>query len=101
MGEKVAQVQALALVGMPGAGKSLCAKIMGELGYPSFRFGSIVIAELKQRGLAVTPENERSIREELRGDRRHDGHREAGLTHPAGHHARAGLCGDGWPIWPG
>ncbi len=61
-----AGVCALALVGMPGAGKSSCAWLLQELGFASFRFGSIVIQEVEQRGLAVTPENERQIREDLR-----------------------------------
>lgn len=66
MGESEVITRALALVGMPGSGKSTCAQILLEAGYPSFRFGSIVIEEVIQRGLAVTPENERKIREELR-----------------------------------
>ena len=66
VGGEIAKVHALALVGMAGAGKSLCARILSELGYPFFRFGSIVIAEIERRGMAVTPQNERAIREELR-----------------------------------
>ena len=66
MGETEVISRALALVGMPGSGKSTCAQILLKAGYPSFRFGSIVIEEVIQRGLAVTPENERMIREELR-----------------------------------
>ena len=66
MGERVEGTRALALVGMPGAGKSICARILREAGYQSFRFGSIVIGEVERHGLAVTPENERAIREELR-----------------------------------
>lgn len=56
----------LALVGMPGAGKSLCAKHLETLGYFQFRFGGIVVNEVAQRRLPLTPENERIIREELR-----------------------------------
>lgn len=59
-------VRALALVGMPGAGKSICAAFLREKGYESFRFGSVIINELKRRGLPITPENEREIREEMR-----------------------------------
>ncbi len=66
MGERGESARALALVGMPGAGKSLCARILREAGYESFRFGSIVIGEVERRSLAVTPENERATREELR-----------------------------------
>lgn len=56
----------LALVGMPGSGKTLCAQHLKALGYYQFRFGGIVVGEVEQRGLAVTPENERTVREELR-----------------------------------
>ena len=56
----------LALVGMPGAGKSLCARHLQERGYFQFRFGSIVVNEVVRRGWELTPENERIVREELR-----------------------------------
>lgn len=58
--------RALALVGMPGAGKTLCAAHLEQRGYAQFRFGSIVIDELLRRGLVVNPENERIVREDLR-----------------------------------
>ncbi len=58
--------RALALVGMPGAGKSLCAQHLAELGFFQFRFGGIVTDEVLRRGLPLTPENERAVREEFR-----------------------------------
>lgn len=58
--------RALALVGMPGAGKSLCAKHLASCGFFQYRFGSIVVNEVQRRGLPLTPENERVVREELR-----------------------------------
>jgi dephospho-CoA kinase len=58
--------QALALVGMPGAGKSLCAAHLQAQGFFQFRFGSIVVNEVKRRGLPLTPEHERTVREEFR-----------------------------------
>lgn len=57
---------ALALVGMPGAGKTLCALHLQHRGYAQFRFGSIVVDEVQRRGWAINPENERIVREELR-----------------------------------
>ncbi|MBZ0295424.1 MAG: AAA family ATPase [Anaerolineae bacterium] len=57
---------ALALVGMPGAGKTLCAQHLKARGFAHFRFGSIVENEVVRRGLAVRPENEQMVREELR-----------------------------------
>jgi dephospho-CoA kinase len=58
--------RAVALVGMPGAGKSTCAAHLESRGYFQFRFGSIVTDEVARRGLALTPDTERSIREALR-----------------------------------
>jgi dephospho-CoA kinase len=60
--------RALALVGMPGAGKTLCAKHLESQGYFQFRFGGIVVDEVVRRGWPITPENERIVREELRRD---------------------------------
>src|SRR4029453_18710221 len=60
--------RALALVGMPGAGKTLCAKHLEAKGYFQFRFGGIVVGEVTRRGWPITPENERIVREELRRD---------------------------------
>lgn len=58
----------LALVGMPGAGKTMCAKHLEARGYFQFRFGSIVVNEVKRRGLNIAPENERIVREEFRNN---------------------------------
>jgi len=57
---------AIALVGMPGAGKTLCADHLRRRGYPGFRFGQIVVDELERRGLPRTQESERIVREDLR-----------------------------------
>ncbi|MCA0457580.1 MAG: AAA family ATPase [Chloroflexi bacterium] len=58
--------RALALVGMPGAGKTLCARHLETRGFFQFRFGSIVVDEVVRRGQAINPENERVVREEFR-----------------------------------
>lgn len=58
--------RALALVGMPGAGKTLCARHLEQRGFFQFRFGGIVTDEVTRRGLEINPENERIIREEFR-----------------------------------
>jgi len=58
--------RALALVGMPGSGKSSCAQYLEQQGFFQFRFGGIVQGEVERRGWAVNPENERIVREELR-----------------------------------
>ncbi|MEO0561963.1 MAG: AAA family ATPase [Chloroflexota bacterium] len=60
--------RALALVGMPGSGKSLCAEYLEAKGFFKFRFGQIVVDEVARRGLPLTPDNERTVREDLRHD---------------------------------
>lgn len=60
--------RALALVGMPGAGKSTCAAHLARRGLQHFRFGSIVTSEVARRGLPLTPANERIVREEFRAN---------------------------------
>lgn len=66
--ETTAPSRALALVGMPGAGKSLCARHLEVKGYFQYRFGSIVVDEVSRRGLPLNPENERVVREEFRAN---------------------------------
>jgi dephospho-CoA kinase len=56
----------LTFVGMPGAGKSSCVEYLKEKGYPSVYFGGITLKEVKKRGLDITPENEKMVREDLR-----------------------------------
>lgn len=56
----------IALVGMPGAGKSSCVEYLEKKGWPSVYFGGITIDEVKARGLEVNEANERTVREELR-----------------------------------
>ncbi|MBK9125950.1 MAG: AAA family ATPase [Chloroflexi bacterium] len=60
------KARALALVGMPGSGKSSCAYHLEQRGFWQFRFGGIVEGEVRRRGMAVNPENEKIVREELR-----------------------------------
>lgn len=56
----------IAIVGMAGSGKSTVASYLKGRGVPVIRFGQIIINELESKGLPVTPENERMVREELR-----------------------------------
>ncbi len=58
--------RALALVGMAGSGKSLCAEHLEKRGFYKYRFGQIVVDEVARRGLALTPQNEQVVREDLR-----------------------------------
>ncbi|MDE2125172.1 MAG: AAA family ATPase [Armatimonadetes bacterium] len=56
----------IAVVGMTGSGKSLLCRELARRGCPVIYFGGIVLHEVQARGLALTPENERRVREELR-----------------------------------
>lgn len=71
----------LALVGMPGAGKSSCAKYLEDQGYYQYRFGSIVVNEVIRRDLPVTPDNERLVREEIRANEGMDAMAQRALPH--------------------
>lgn len=73
--------RALAFVGMPGAGKTLCAKHLESRGYFQFRFGGIVVDEVVRRGWAINPENERIVREQFRAEEGMDAIARRALPH--------------------
>ncbi len=57
----------IALLGMPGSGKTEAIQYLEErYGWPKVYFGSITFDEVAKRGLPLTPENERIVREDLR-----------------------------------
>jgi len=56
----------VAVVGMPGAGKSEAAKLFIANGFERVYFGGIVVDEVSRMGLPVNEFNERAVREELR-----------------------------------
>lgn len=56
----------VALVGMPGSGKSEVARVFASNAFSIIRFGDVTDEEVKNRGLKLSEENERVVREELR-----------------------------------
>jgi len=58
----------LAIVGMPGAGKSVAADFFKSKGIPILRFGDQTDIGLKEFGLEKNEKNERWYREKLRED---------------------------------
>jgi dephospho-CoA kinase len=56
----------VAVVGMPGAGKSEVAQVFVECGFRRVRFGDLTDEEVERRGLSLCEENERQVRESLR-----------------------------------
>ena len=58
----------IAIVGMCGSGKSVASDLLVEKGYQKVYFGGVTLTKLKEKGLEVTPENEKIMREKLRED---------------------------------
>ena len=58
----------IAIVGMCGSGKSVASEILENKGYKRVYFGGVTMDKLKEKGLEVTPENEKMMREKLRED---------------------------------
>jgi dephospho-CoA kinase len=59
----------LAVVGMPGAGKSEVTGMLVEIhGFERVYFGQVVLDELSRRDLPPGPDAERLVREQLRAD---------------------------------
>lgn len=59
-------IKIIALVGMPGAGKSFCVEHLEKRGWPSVYLGGVTVDEVKARGLDVNESNEKLVREDLR-----------------------------------
>ena len=60
------EIQVVALVGMPGSGKSFCVEHLTKKGFPSVYFGGVIVDEVKSRGLEVNEANEKLVREDMR-----------------------------------
>lgn len=58
----------LAIVGMPGAGKSEAVSYLQEKGIPFVRFGDVTDDGVKELGLELNPQNERMVREKIRNE---------------------------------
>lgn len=58
----------LAVIGMPGSGKSEVVTYLQEQGIPVLRFGKLTDDGLTKEGLAINPDNEKTFREKLRAE---------------------------------
>ena len=56
----------VAVVGMPGCGKSEVVKVLEEAGYLRVYFGDVVFDVMKEEGLEINEKNEQMTREKLR-----------------------------------
>lgn len=59
-------MKVVAIVGMSGSGKSEVAQVFQDKGFEHIRFGDITDKEVLRRGLELSEENERKVREQLR-----------------------------------
>jgi len=59
-------MKVVSIVGMTGSGKSEVSSVFEQNGFIRVRFGDMTDEEIKKRGLELTEENERYIRELLR-----------------------------------
>ena len=56
----------LAVVGMPGSGKTVACDYLAKKGHPRIYFGQVTFDEMKKQGLEINEANEKKVREELR-----------------------------------
>ena len=59
-------MKVVSIVGMSGSGKSEVTALFQKKGFTAVRFGDVTDDEAKKRGLELTEENERRVREHLR-----------------------------------
>lgn len=59
-------MKVVAIVGMNGSGKSEVAQIFEQKGFIRIRFGDLTDREVAKRGVELSEENERRVREQLR-----------------------------------
>lgn len=59
-------IKLIAIVGMPGSGKSIAADYFRSKGIPVLRFGDQTEIGLKELGLDINEKNEREYREKIR-----------------------------------
>lgn len=64
----------VAVVGMPGSGKSEAGKFFVESGYYRVWFGDVTFDEMKRLGLEVNEANERATRERIRKEQGMEGY---------------------------
>ncbi len=60
------ETKIIAIVGMPGAGKSVAAEFFKKKGIPVLRFGDQTDIGLKELGMELSEANERRYREKIR-----------------------------------
>jgi dephospho-CoA kinase len=59
-------IQILAFVGLPGAGKSEAVDYVCQKNIPKVYFGGIIYDAMREEGVDITPESQQKFREEIR-----------------------------------
>lgn len=65
-------IKILAFVGMAGSGKTTAVNYLAEKGFPKIYSGGMLFDEMEKSGIELTPENQRSFREQIRRERGDD-----------------------------
>lgn len=66
MPQRYKNLKILAIVGLPGSGKSTAIEHFTNKGYPKVYFGGVILDAMTAAGLEHTQENEKPFREEFR-----------------------------------
>lgn len=59
-------IKIVAIVGLPGAGKSSAVEHITSKGYPKVYFGGVILDAMNEAGIEQNEENEKKFREEIR-----------------------------------
>ena len=89
----------VAIVGMPGSGKSEVARVFEEHGFKRVRFGDTTDRELITRGLERNEENERYVRQQLRTEHGMDAYARLSLPRIDGALESSDVVIDGLYSW--
>ena len=68
-GEKLSDKKVVGIAGMPGAGKTLAAKIAKQMNFKVVVMGDVVREEARKRGLTPSPENLGKLMIQMREER--------------------------------
>jgi dephospho-CoA kinase len=92
-------MKVVAIVGMAGSGKSVVSRLFQENGFTTVRFGDVTDAEVRKRGLELTEENERHIRELLRKEQGMDAYARLNLPRIDSARQKSDVVIDGLYSW--
>lgn len=89
----------IAVVGMPGSGKTEATVFLEKRGFIRIRFGDVAVEEVKKLGLDVNEKNERAVRERLRREKGMDAFAKLNLTRISNALKKSNVVIDGLYSW--